>query len=182
MGQNFEVTTPMSEAVFIHVLNIISKQETRILVQRNLTALKNMETPHETIGDSTIVSSHLRPSTASRKRRHSAYQMYDHLEEMMYGFGDKWPPNSESVELVERIVANYVRSLCHRAKDVADVTGNLDKECFLYAVRKDRKKFTRIYTLLKVHEEIKKVAKHEELPIDANQDFPAAANTSTSKK
>jgi hypothetical protein len=73
---------------------------------------------------------------------------------------------------VERIVAGYVRNLCQRAKEVADVTGSLDKECFLYAVRKDRRKFTRIYTLLKVHEEIKKAAKHDELPIDANQDFP----------
>lgn len=111
-------------------------------------------------------------TASSRKRKHSTYHMYDHIEEMMYGFGDKWPPNTDSVELVERIVANYVRNLCHRAKDIADVTGTLDKECFLYAVRKDRRKFTRIYTLLKVHEEIKKAAKTEELPIDANQDFP----------
>lgn len=110
-------------------------------------------------------------SKTSRKRRQSAYQMYDNIEEMMYGFGDKWEPNSDSVELVERIVANYVRNLCQRAKDVADVTGTLDKECFVYAVRKDRQKFTRIYTLLKAYDEIKKV-KSDELPVDSNQDFP----------
>ncbi len=47
------------------------------------------------------------PPTKRQKRvGGSHYGMYEDIEEMMFGFGDKWPPNSESVELMEKIVAN----------------------------------------------------------------------------
>lgn len=99
------------------------------------------------------------PPTKRQKRTCSSqYGMYEDIEETMFGFGDKWPPNAESVELMEKIAANYIRNICQRAKDVSDLTGkDLDKECFMYAVRKDRRKFTRVYSLLKTNEELKKL-------------------------
>lgn len=101
------------------------------------------------------------PPAKRQKRAASQYGVYEDIEEMMYGFGDKWPPNPESVELMEKIAANYIRNVCQRAKDVADLTGTLDKECFMYAVRKDRRKFTRVYGLLKTNEELKRLQKTE---------------------
>jgi hypothetical protein len=80
---------------------------------------------------------------------------------MMFGFGDKWPPNPESVNLMEKLAVSYIRNTCQRAKEVGDLSGTLDKECFLYAVRKDQRKFTRIYGLLKTNEEIKSIQKQE---------------------
>jgi transcription initiation factor TFIID subunit 13 len=79
---------------------------------------------------------------------------------MMYGFGDCWPPNSDSVELMEKLVANYVKGLCTRAVEVSELSGiKLDKECFMYVVKKDRKKFTRTVSLLQSNEELKKANK-----------------------
>jgi hypothetical protein len=89
--------------------------------------------------------------------------MSEDIEEMMYGFGDDvWPPRSDSVELMEKVVSNYIRNLCHRAVEISDLASmKLDKESFMYAVRKDRRKFNRVYTLLKSNEELKKAQKYD---------------------
>ena len=75
----------------------------------------------------------------------------------MFGFGDEWPPDQESVSLVEAITIEYIQSLTLKAQEVAAMTGKLDKECFLYLVRKETSKFTRVNQLLSTHEEIKQV-------------------------
>ena len=82
---------------------------------------------------------------------------------MMFGFGDSWPPNIESVNLVEALTTEYIQDLSARALQVADLrpNGKLDKECFLYLVRKDRNKFQRVNNLLATNKEIKKVQKVE---------------------
>lgn len=92
-----------------------------------------------------------------RPRHKSKYGMFEDIEEMMYGFGDKWPPQAESVDLIEELAVSYIQDLCRRAVEVADFTGKLDKQCFMYAVRKDSRKFSRAYTLLKANDELKKV-------------------------
>lgn len=118
--------------------------------------------PPPTIAPISMQAPNVPPEHRSGKRRASTYHMYDDIEEMMYGFGDNWPPNSQSVELMEKLVANYIRSLCHKAQEVSDISGGkLDKECFMYVVRKDRRKFTRAYGLLKANEELKRVQKYE---------------------
>jgi hypothetical protein len=44
-----------------------------------------------------------------------------------------------------------------KALEVAEVTGKLDKECFMFLVRKDRHKFSRVNRLIKANEELKRV-------------------------
>lgn len=73
----------------------------------------------------------------------------------MFGFGDEWPPDQESVVLVEAIATEYIRNLTLKAQEVASMTGKLDRECFLYLVRKETSKFTRVKQLLSTHEELK---------------------------
>ena len=93
------------------------------------------------------------------KRVRAPGSMYDDIEEMMFGFGDKWPPEEECVKLVESIVTNYIEDLTMRASQIADIRGKLDKECFMFVVRKDRRKFSRIHSLLKANEDLKNAQK-----------------------
>lgn len=80
---------------------------------------------------------------------------------MMFGFGDEWPPDSDAVHLVETLVVEYIQDLAVRALEVAYVRAKLDKECFMFLVRKDRKKFSRVHKLIKTNEELKTVRKIE---------------------
>jgi transcription initiation factor TFIID subunit 13 len=84
----------------------------------------------------------------------------------MFGFGDDWPPERDSVKLVEHLVNNYLEDLARRAAEVAELRGKLDKECFMFLVRKDRRKFSRVHKLLKTNEEIKNIQK-----VDLKDDF-----------
>mmetsp|Transcript_35138 Transcript_35138/g.35777 ORF Transcript_35138/g.35777 Transcript_35138/m.35777 type:complete len:104 (+) Transcript_35138:154-465(+) len=79
------------------------------------------------------------------------------IEEMMYGFGDAWPPNEEAVRMVEVMVKDYIDDLAERALQIASIHGKLDKDCFIFLVRKDSKKFNRVQKLLETHEKIEEV-------------------------
>ena len=81
------------------------------------------------------------------------------IEEMMYGFGDNWPPNSDAVAMVETLVKDYIDDLADRAIQIADLRGKLDKECFIFLVRKDTRKFYRVRKLLETHEALDEVQK-----------------------
>ncbi len=87
------------------------------------------------------------------------------LQEMMFGFGDQWPPCRESVQLMETLVKEYIADLAHRAQEIALKTEYpLDKECFIFLVRADQRKFLRVQRLLNAHNEIqdaRKVRKRE---------------------
>jgi hypothetical protein len=86
------------------------------------------------------------------------------ISEMMFGFGDSWPPNTDAVRTVDNLVTEFIQDLGARALRVAEMRPDkrLDKECFLYLVRKDRKKFQRVHCLLAANAEIKK---HKKLDI-----------------
>ena len=51
----------------------------------------------------------------------------------------------------------YIEDLALRAEILAEIRGKVEKECFLFLVRKDRAKFYRIDRLLKANESLKKV-------------------------
>jgi len=110
------------------------------------------------------ISSNGKKSTKKRKLG----GMLGSIQEMMYGFGDThvFPPNEKSVTLLQNLVTNYIDDLSWRAAEVAEVRnkdglGKLDRECFVFIVRKDRAKFQRVYKLLKASEELKTVQKLE---------------------
>ena len=98
------------------------------------------------------------PKEGSKKRKTA---MQNDIEEMMYGFGDNWPPNEDSVRMIECMTTKYIEDLAERAKEVSELRGKLDKECFMYVVRKDRSKFTRVCQLLSANEELKTAQKLE---------------------
>ena len=101
--------------------------------------------------ESIILNSLLESNNPKAKER----SMINDLEEMMYGFGDEWPVDSESVKLLDILVRQYIEDITYRAVQISKLTGELDKECFMYLVRRDRKRFNRIHQLLVTNEELK---------------------------
>lgn len=103
-----------------------------------------------------------------RSQKPKKESMVEEIEEMMYGFGDThaFPPDEASVSLIKSLVTNYIEDMAMRALEVSEVrnkesTAKLDKDCFLFIVRKDRAKFQRIFRLLKANDELKNVQKLE---------------------
>ena len=75
------------------------------------------------------------------------------LQQMMYGFGDAQEVDAESVEMVERLVRQYIDELLGEASAIASIRRcPLDSGCLLYAVRHDRLKFERARRLLEMKE------------------------------
>lgn len=114
------------------------------------------------------------PQQTQRKYKRKKPGMRGDLEEMMFGFGDQWPPNNQTVAIVEQLVHRYVKSLAYRAMEVADLTGKMDKSCFMFVVRKDRAKFERARQLLKANEELKAAQKLDIVPPTEEDDEPTA--------
>jgi hypothetical protein len=104
------------------------------------------------------MSNHL-DTTGLRKRKIGEFG--GDISEMMFGFGDSWPPNTDAVRTLDSLVTDFIQDMGARALRVAELRPDkkLDKECFLYLVRKDRKKFQRVHRLLTANDEIKRVKK-----------------------
>eukprot|EP01036_Dinobryon_divergens_P022278 gene22278-30520_t len=104
---------------------------------------------------------------ATKKRK--AGTMVGDIQEMMYGFGDThFPANEDSVALIQSLITNYIEDLTWRAAEVADIrsrdssgNGRIDKDSFLFLVRKDKAKFNRVFKLLKANDELKAAQKLE---------------------
>ena len=96
-------------------------------------------------------------SAYQKKKKRARSLFYTDLEDMLYGFGDDWPPDASAVTLVDGLVTAYLGDLTSRAVEVADLRGKLDKESFMFLVRKDKKKFSRVHKLIKTNEELKAV-------------------------
>jgi hypothetical protein len=79
------------------------------------------------------------------------------LQDIMFGFGDTWPSNKDTLALVEIMVKQYIEDVCLEARTVAELKGKLDVECFTFPVRKDVRKFKRLHQLLESNEDFKRV-------------------------
>ncbi|XP_068235185.1 transcription initiation factor TFIID subunit 13-like [Palaemon carinicauda] len=91
--------------------------------------------------------------TGGRKRLFSK-----ELRCMMYGFGDDQNPYTESVDLLEDLVLEFITQMTQRAMEVGR-SGRVQVEDVLYLVRKDKRKYARVHDLLNMNEELKKARK-----------------------
>lgn len=73
---------------------------------------------------------------------------------MMYGFGDDRNPYTETVELVEDLVLQYIAETTRKAMAVGK-SGKITVEDVMYLVRKDPRKHARVKELLLMNEELK---------------------------
>ena len=103
---------------------------------------------------STMDTTHFLTGTSSKKKLHFAKE----LKCMMHGFGDESIPYTESIELLEDLVLDFIRDQTRKAMEV----GRSDKvhvEDTVFLIRKDPKKFTRVKELLTMNDELKKARK-----------------------
>nr|CAG4648408.1 EOG090X0JQT [Moina brachiata] len=92
-------------------------------------------------------------TSSGRKRMFSK-----ELRCMMYGFGDDQNPYTESVDLLEDLVIEYITETTHKAMETGR-TGRVQVEDVVFLVRKDCRKFARVKDLLTMNEELKKARK-----------------------
>lgn len=77
---------------------------------------------------------------------------------MMFGFGDDKNPYTETVDLLEDLVIEYIAETTHRAMEIGR-TGRVQVEDIIFLVRKDPRKYSRVKDLLTMNEELKKARK-----------------------
>ena len=76
----------------------------------------------------------------------------------MHGFGDDPNPYSETVELVEELVIQFVTEMTLKAMEVGK-SGRVHVNDIIFIIRKDKKKYSRVKDLLMMKEQIDKAKK-----------------------
>ena len=77
---------------------------------------------------------------------------------MMHGFGDDPNPYSETVDLVEDLVMDFVTEMTFKAMEVGK-SGKVHVNDIIFLIRKDPKKYRRVKELLMMNEELNKARK-----------------------
>ena len=80
------------------------------------------------------------------------------LKYMMHGFGDDPTPYSETVDLVEDLVIDFILEMTFKTMEVSK-KGRVHVEDIIFLIRKDPKKYARVKDLLMMNEELKKARK-----------------------
>lgn len=77
---------------------------------------------------------------------------------MLYGFGDDKVPYTETVELLDEMVVEYIKNTTTRAMEMGKA-GRVTLEDIWYLIRRDARKYNRVKELLAMNEELKKARK-----------------------
>ncbi|XP_046284213.1 transcription initiation factor TFIID subunit 13-like [Marmota monax] len=77
---------------------------------------------------------------------------------MMYGFGDDQNPYTESVDILEDLVIEFISEMTHKAMSIGR-QGGVQIEDIVFLIRKDPRKFARAKDLLTKNEELKRARK-----------------------
>ena len=80
------------------------------------------------------------------------------LKYMMHGFGDDANPYSETVDLVEELVVQFITEMTVKAMEVGK-SGRVHVNDIIFIIRKDPKKYSRVKDLLMMKEQIDKAKK-----------------------
>lgn len=76
----------------------------------------------------------------------------------MHGFGDDPNPYTETVDLVEDLVMDFIVETTRSAMEVGK-SGKVHIDDIVFLIRKDKKKYARVRDLLRMNEELKKARK-----------------------
>ena len=77
---------------------------------------------------------------------------------MMHGFGDDANPYTETVDLVEDLVVQFITEMTVKAMEVGK-SGKVHVNDIMFILRRDPKKYARVNDLLRMNEELKKARK-----------------------
>ena len=83
------------------------------------------------------------------------------LKGLMYGFGDKENPDNESTELLQEYVIEYIQNIALAAyrRNKRKGSNEISLRDLLYVLRKDKKRYYRIPSLISFYEIAKKTKK-----------------------
>ena len=83
------------------------------------------------------------------------------LKGLMYGFGDKENPDIESTELLQEYVIEYIQNIAIAAyrRNKRKGSNEISLRDLLYVLRKDKKRYYRIPSLISFYEIAKKTKK-----------------------
>lgn len=98
-------------------------------------------------------SSHDGPPPQKKRRL-----FHRELKYMMHGFGDDPNPYSETVDLVEELVIQFITEMTLKAMEVGK-SGKVHVNDIIFIIRKDPKKYSRVRDLLMMKEQIDKAKK-----------------------
>lgn len=76
----------------------------------------------------------------------------------MYGFGDDLNPYTETVDMIEDLVLQFVADIASKALNFAS-TEKICVEDLLFILRKDRRKYCRLKELLEMNHELRRARK-----------------------
>ena len=113
------------------------------------------------LSSSTLDANSLTPSIVVTEGATSAKRkrlFHRELRFMMHGFGDDPNPYSETVDLVEDLVMDFVTEMTMKAMEVGK-SGKVHVNDIIFLIRKDPKKYRRVKELLMMNEELKKARK-----------------------
>ena len=123
------------------------------------------------VGASTSAGKQSAASTSADRRRFQR-----ELRSMMFGFGDDRHPQTETVELLEDMVIDYVRQLLQKAQEVSEhrelgskkaAKAKVRDRDLLFVLRKDRRRYERAVELLDVWKEVKAARSSGDATLDA---------------
>lgn len=77
---------------------------------------------------------------------------------MAYGFGDDQNPYTESVDMLEDLVIQFIHEIAVKAMDIGR-PGRVAVEDVMHLVQRDPRKYARVKDLLLMNEELKKARK-----------------------
>ena len=77
---------------------------------------------------------------------------------MLFGFGDEQVPYTETVEMLDDLLIQFITDMTVKAMNVGK-KGRVHVEDIVYLIRKDPKKYARVKELLTMNEELKKARK-----------------------
>lgn len=80
------------------------------------------------------------------------------VKSMMYAFGDE-DPTSDSVQVMEDILTDFITEFCHEAARAAGSRQKVRIDDFKFVLRHDAKKLGRVEELLSLQKEIAKAKK-----------------------
>ncbi|XP_043332423.1 transcription initiation factor TFIID subunit 13-like [Cervus elaphus] len=78
---------------------------------------------------------------------------------MMYGFGDDQNPYTESVDILEDLVIEFITKMTHKAKSIGGSHGRVQVEDIIFLIRKEPRKFARVKDLLTMNDDLKRARK-----------------------
>ena len=83
------------------------------------------------------------------------------LKGLMYGFGDVENPDPESIELLQDYVIEYIQNIAYAAyrRNKRKGSNEISLRDLLYVLRKDKKRYYRIPSLISFYEIAKKTKK-----------------------